>query len=129
MRVSMQGEQCLKSDNMEEVDVVVGASTNVRKPRLLARMRQFFLAFRKSCPGVSVWIPLSRSRSSSFLFFVLFFASESQTNIGKLNVYGDVSRDIICLDSTTGYGFSSSCKSSCNLQEKKSYVVTCTGSS
>ena len=36
-----------KSDNMEEVGVVVGASTTARMPCLLARMRRFFLALER----------------------------------------------------------------------------------
>ena len=36
-----------ESDNMEEVDVVVGASTTAHMPRLLARMRRFFLPLER----------------------------------------------------------------------------------
>ena len=36
-----------KSDNMEEVGVVVGASTAACMPRFLARMRRFFLALER----------------------------------------------------------------------------------
>ena len=112
-----------KSGRVEEVDVVVGTSTTARKPRLLSspRMRRFFLALERVVP-VWVWIPLSRSRSSSFLFSCSHFCFGKSDQHREIKCIWRCEPRHICLVSTTGYGFSSSCKSSCNmcnLQEKK----------